>query len=150
VLLKHYDEQGLTWYTDSRSQKGQELAANPHAALLFHWRDLNRQIRISGKVEQLPAQAADKYFYSRPQGSRYSAAVSHQSSVIDNIGMLDVEIDKLHRLYPDGEVPRPQAWVGYRLAPQCFEFWQGQVSRLHDRIRYLKQGQHWSIDRLSP
>jgi len=136
VLLKGYDQQGFCWYTDSSSQKGQELAENPRAALLFHWRDLSRQIRTQGSVERLPTEQAENYFNSRPEGSRFSAASSCQSSPVKNRAILESEVKHLRSLYPDCNVPRPESWVGYRLKPDYFEFWQGQVDRLHDRIVY--------------
>ena len=150
VLLKHFDQQGFCWYTDSRSQKGQQLGANPRAALLFHWRDLSRQIRVHGAVTQLPADDAEQYFQSRPEGSRFSAAASHQTSVIESRATLEAAVERLRSQYPDGDVPRPQAWVGYRLEPNYFEFWQGQDSRLHDRIIYQPVADGWQMHRISP
>ena len=150
VLLKHYDVDGFSWYTDSRSQKGQELAANPQAALLFHWRDLSRQIRVQGTVERLPADGAESYFHSRPEGSRFSAASSKQSSIVDDRSELENEVKRLNDLYPDGDVPRPESWVGYRLKPVYFEFWQGLVNRLHDRIVYQPADDGWTMQRISP
>lgn len=150
VLLKHYDAEGFSWYTDSRSQKGQELAENPQASLLFHWRDLSRQIRVQGAVERLPADSAESYFQSRPEGSRFSAASSKQSSSVDDRSVLENEVKRLNDLYPDGNVPRPEAWIGYRLKPVYFEFWQGLVNRLHDRIVYRPDGDAWRKSRISP
>lgn len=150
VLLKHFDRHGFCWYTDSRSQKGQQLAENPNAALVFHWRDLNRQVRIVGTVEKLGTEDADNYYYSRPQGSRFSAAASHQTSTIDNREQLEQCVESLHTQYPDGDVPRPNAWIGYRLIPDEFEFWQGKSNRLHDRIIYQPTKQGWMLLRRSP
>lgn len=150
VLLKSYDENGFCWYTDSRSQKGQELAANPKASLLFHWRDLSRQVRVQGIVEPLPAIEAETYFNSRPEGSRFSAASSRQTSVVKNRQALEDEVQRLRELYPNGDVPRPESWIGYRLKPQYFEFWQGLVNRLHDRLIYKPQGNVWTMERISP
>ncbi len=150
VLLKFFDEQGFCWYTDSRSQKGQQMAENPQAALLFHWRDLSRQVRVQGKVEQLSAQSADEYFHSRPEGSRFSAASSHQTSQVENRAALEGEVERLQQLYSNGDVPRPHAWIGYRLKPVYFEFWQGLVTRLHDRIVYQPDGDGWVKSRISP
>lgn len=150
VLLKHYDADGFSWYTDSRSQKGQELAANPQAALLFHWRDLSRQIRLQGTVERLPADSAESYFHSRPEGSRFSAASSKQSSQVADRSVLENEVERLNGLHPDGNVPRPESWVGYRLKPVYFEFWQGLVNRLHDRIVYRPADDGWIRQRISP
>ena len=150
VLLKKYDEEGFVWFTDSRSQKGQELASNPNAAILFHWRDFSRQVRIQGLVEQLPAQEAEAYFSSRPEGSRYSAASSHQSSIVDSRKELENAVSSMVEKYPDNTVPRPDAWLGYRLMPYSFEFWQGQSNRLHDRICYTRDDEQWAKTRLSP
>ena len=150
VLLKHFDTAGFCWYTDSRSRKGRELDANPRAALLFHWRDLSRQVRVHGSVTRLPADEADQYFHSRPEGSRFSAAASHQSAVVAGRGALEDEVTRLRKAYPDGNVPRPSAWLGYRLAPDYFEFWQGQDSRLHDRIVYQPAAEAWLRQRISP
>ena len=150
VLLKHFDAEGFCWYTDSRSQKGQQLAENPHAALLFHWRDLNRQVRIVGTVTPLAPVAADEYFHSRPLGSRFSAAASLQSAEVENRAALEQQVAELHASYPEGDVPRPPEWIGYRLRPDEYEFWQGKVDRLHDRIIYLPNGKQWSKIRRSP
>lgn len=150
VLLKGYDADGFCWYTDSRSQKGQQLEANPQAALLFHWRDLSRQIRVQGSVERLPADQAEAYFHSRPEGSRFSAASSWQTSPVDNRAALENEVQRLRDLYPNNNIPRPEAWIGYRLKPVYFEFWQGLVNRLHDRIVYQLDGDGWIKSRISP
>ena len=150
VLLKGYDQNGFCWYSDSRSQKGRQLSKNPKAALLFHWRDLSRQIRVQGTVEQLAQAQAENYFHSRPEGSRFSAAASCQSAVVANRTELEAEVSRLRELYPDGNVPRPDAWVGYRLKPFYFEFWQGLVNRLHDRIVYQTDGGNWVKSRISP
>ncbi len=150
VLLKHFDDDGFCWYADSRSQKGVELDANPKAALLFHWRDLSRQVRVHGTVEKLPAEDAEKYFLMRPEGSRFSAAASMQSAVVDGRSSLEDEVLRLRAAYPDGDVPRPQAWCGYLLTPTYFEFWQGQGDRLHDRITYQPAAAGWITQRISP
>ena len=150
VLLKHFDVAGFCWYTDSRSQKGRELEANPQASLLFHWRDLSRQVRVHGIVARLSAEEADEYFHMRPEGSRFSAAASHQSAVIAGRSSLEAEVGRLRTAYPDGNVPRPAAWIGYRLAPDYFEFWQGQDNRLHDRIVYQPAADDWVMQRISP
>jgi len=150
VLLKHVDTEGFCWYTDSRSQKGRDLEANPMAALLFHWRDLSRQVRVHGMVSRLPVEDADEYFGMRPQGSRFSAAASQQSTVIEGRSSLEDEVLRLQAAYPDGDVPRPPAWLGYRLVPDYFEFWQGQDNRLHDRIIYQPAAGGWVMQRISP
>ena len=150
VLLKHVDADGFTWYTDSRSLKGRQIDANPNAALLFHWRDLSRQVRVHGRVEMLPAHDADKYFQIRPEGSRYSAAASRQSAEVESRSHLEDEVLRLRAAYPDGDVPRPDGWLGYRLTPEYFEFWQGQSNRLHDRIVYTQTENAWVMTRISP
>lgn len=150
VLLKKFDDAGFCWFTDSRSQKGRELVTNDQATLLFYWRDLSRQVRVQGRVERLPAEDAEAYFNTRPDGSRFSAAASHQSSPIDNRAELEAEVRRLNQLYPEGDVPRPESWIGYRLKPEYFEFWQGLVNRLHDRLVYRPQKGGWSIERISP
>jgi pyridoxamine 5'-phosphate oxidase len=150
LLLKHVDADGFTWYTDSRSLKGQQVDANPNAALLFHWRDLSRQVRVHGRVEVLPADDADQYFYMRPEGSRYSAAASCQSAEVESRSHLEDEVLRLRAAYPDGDVPRPDGWLGYRLMPENFEFWQGQSNRLHDRIVYTQIENAWVMTRISP
>ncbi len=150
VLLKHFDDHGFCWYTDTESQKGQELAANPRAALLFYWPTLHRQIRIAGNVERLPDADADAYFASRPAGSQHSAAASHQSRVIANRAVLEDAVDALATEHADNPIARPARWGGYRLQAREFEFWQGRTSRLHDRIRFSLDVERWSTERLSP
>ncbi len=150
VLLKHFDENGFCWYSDARSLKGQEIEANPNAALLFHWRDLSRQVRVHGTVAKLPAEEAERYFLMRPEGSRFSAAASCQSAVIDGRSSLEDEVLRLRAAYPDGDVPRPADWLGYLLTPSYFEFWQGQDNRLHDRIIYEPEAAGWVMQRISP
>ena len=150
LLLKHFDGDGFCWYTDSRSLKGQHLEENPNAALLFHWRDLSRQVKVHGQARMMPSAEAEKYFLMRPEGSRYSAAASTQSSEIESRSHLEDEVLRLRAAYPDGDVPRPEAWIGYRLVPQYFEFWQGQSSRLHDRIVYSEVDSGWEMKRISP
>ena len=150
VLLKHFDAEGFCWYTDSRSLKGQHLEANPNAALLFHWRDLSRQVKVHGQARPLPADDAEKYFLLRPEGSRFSAAASTQSSEIEGRSWLEDEVLRLRAAFPDGDVPRPDSWLGYRLIPEYFEFWQGQDNRLHDRIVYSPIESGWEMKRISP
>lgn len=153
VLLKHFDETGLCWYTDQRSQKGQELAANPYAALVFYWSENDRQVRVNGAVEALDDSAAESYFQQRPSRSRYSAAASIQSQVIASRADLEARVVALQQRYPDDNVPRNPAWGGYRLIPERFEFWQGRRDRLHDRFVYRRSENHpfgWTIERLMP
>ncbi|MBU2755660.1 pyridoxamine 5'-phosphate oxidase [Acidithiobacillus sp. CV18-2] len=150
VLLKHFDARGVCWYTDSRSQKGQELAANGRAALAFYWPELDRQLRLQGEVSLLPESDAERYFRQRPVGSRLAAAASEQSREILDRAHLEARVAELAARYPDGDVPRNPAWRGYRLAPQRFEFWQGRSSRLHDRFVYTHNEEGWRITRLMP
>ncbi|HEX7035644.1 MAG TPA: pyridoxamine 5'-phosphate oxidase [Pseudomonadales bacterium] len=150
VLLKHFDEAGFCWYTDYRSQKGRELAANPRAALLFHWRELDRQVRITGTVSRLDDRAATAYFDSRPLESRLSAAASRQSEPVEGRDVLEARVAELRRLHPDGRVPKPAEWGGYCLAPDGYEFWQGREGRLHDRFRFTREGGRWVARRLQP
>ncbi len=150
VLLKHYDPRGFCWYTDYRSHKGQELAENPQAELLFYWRPLERQVRIWGQVERLPRQDAENYFAERPRGSQLSAAASAQSSVVEHRRQLEQRVNELDERCSEGAVPCPEQWGGYRLIPERFEFWQGRENRLHDRLVYSKQLDGWHLVRLAP
>ena len=151
VLLKGFDERGLVFFTDYRSRKGAELEANPRAALVFYWGELERQIRISGRVIRTSAEESETYFRSRPLGSRLGAWVSHQSRVIPSREVLEQDLREVEARFGDGEVPLPGHWGGYRLEPATVEFWQGRPSRLHDRIRYRRQPSgRWVIERLSP
>lgn len=150
VLIKDMNEEGLTWFTHYTSRKGQELAANPHAALLFFWPELERQIRIEGQVKQIDADQSDAYFNSRPLASRHGAVASQQSAVIANRALLEERMaDVAARL--GEQVTRPEQWGGYRLEPTYFEFWQGRRSRLHDRLIYRQdKSGAWVIERLQP
>ncbi|QEW07653.1 pyridoxamine 5'-phosphate oxidase [Nitrincola iocasae] len=151
VLLKQYDSKGFTWFTDYRSEKGQQLAINPQAELLFYWPALSRQIRVRGQVQKLSAADGQAYFSQRPAGSRLSAAVSCQSQPIASRELLEVAIAELKQQHPDGNVACPESWGGYLLKPQRFEFWQGRPSRLHDRFSYrLQDDGSWAIERLQP
>ena len=152
VLLKHFDSDGFVWYTYQESDKARQLAQNPKAALLFYWCALERQVRIEGTVEKLDPANADEYFYSRPEGSRFSAAASVQSSPVDNRDVLEARVQELHGKHPDGNVPRPDAWGGYRIKPHRFEFWQGRADRLHDRFVFEQSAKatDWQTTRISP
>ena len=150
VLLRGYDERGFTFFTNYESRKGRELESNPRAALVFHWPDLERQVRIEGAVEHASAEESDVYFQSRPAGSRLGAWASRQSEVIADRADLEARTRELERQYSDGLIPRPEHWGGYRVVPDVIEFWQGRPSRLHDRLRYSRQGSRWLIERLSP
>ena len=150
VLLKGVDDKGLVFFTDYRSQKGSELERNPEAALVFHWPELERQVRIAGTTTRVGKEESEAYFRTRPRASRLSAWVSHQSQVVRNRQELEARVPEMNAKYPGEDVPLPPYWGGYRLTPRSFEFWQGRESRLHDRIRYLRDGESWRIERLSP
>ncbi len=152
VLLKGIDEKGFFFYTNYESRKGQELDKNPHAALVFAWLELEKQVRIEGIVERITAEQSTAYFQSRPKGSQIGAWASPQSQVIENRSLLEENVQALTAKYEAAEtLPRPAHWGGYRLRPTVVEFWQGRSSRLHDRIRYLLQEDNsWKIERLAP
>jgi len=151
VLLKAWDERGFTFYTNYEGQKGRELAENPRAALLFFWAELERQVRVGGDVIRLTAEESDRYFASRPFGSRLGAIVSPQSQVIPDRETLSARLHDLEAEYAGSDPPRPAGWGGYRVVPTSFEFWQGRPNRLHDRLRYLQDGMGgWTIERLAP
>ena len=149
VLLKDFDAAGFVFYTNLESRKAAELAGNPHAALLFWWDRLHRQVRIEGTVSQVADDEADAYFASRPRGSRIGALASPQSRVIDGRDVLEAKVGELLARHP-ADVPRPRHWSGYRVRPGLFEFWQGRPSRLHDRLRYIRSSDGWRIERLAP
>ena len=149
VLLKGADEAGFTFFTNYESQKGQELAVRPHAALLFHWHELERQVRIKGTVDRVSADESDAYFNSRPAASRIGAWASPQSAEIPSREFLEEAEKRFSAEYGD-KPPRPAHWGGYRLHPTEIEFWQGRPSRLHDRIHYQLEGDQWRITRLAP
>jgi pyridoxamine 5'-phosphate oxidase len=151
VLLKGADQKGLVFFTDARSRKGEELARNPRAALVFWWGELERQVRIAGAVAQVAPEESEAYYRSRPEGSRISAWASHQSRPVPDRATLERQWDEAARRYTGGEIPRPPYWGGYRVTPAEYEFWQGRANRLHDRIRYrLDAGGTWTVGRLSP
>jgi len=149
VLIKGYDERGIVWYTNYDSRKGQELAGNPWAALQFHWVELERVVRIEGRVEKVSADESDAYFKSRPLDSRIGAWASPQSQVIAGRGVLVANAAKFGAQFMLNP-PRPPHWGGFRLVPDRWEFWQGRKSRLHDRLRYRLEGSEWLRERLAP
>ncbi|MGY8815678.1 MAG: pyridoxamine 5'-phosphate oxidase [Gammaproteobacteria bacterium] len=151
VLLKEYSDKGFVFYTNSLSQKGKEIHQQPQVALVFYWKELHRQIRIEGNVELLSSTLADKYFASRPRGSQISSWVATQSEVIPHQQFMHDKVNEITKRYTGKDIPRPESWLGYRVIPQLFEFWQGQENRLHDRIIYrLENNKDWLIHRLAP
>lgn len=151
VLLKGLSDEGFVFFTDYRSRKGQELEANPQAALAFYWAELERQVRAVGAVTRLDRDASEAYFRSRPLGSQVGAWASHQSALLEDRDLLMGRVEDLMRRYGDGPVPLPPHWGGYRLVPDEVEFWQGRADRLHDRIVYTRTPEPgWRRARLSP
>lgn len=151
VLLKGLDDQGFVFFTNYDSNKGNELTANPHAALVFFWKELERQVRIEGVIEKVSASDSDIYFNSRPAASRIGAWSSPQSREITHRNILDLNYEKYTAEFSDIDIPRPAHWGGYRLIPTRIEFWQGRSSRMHDRILFVKQGGgSWQRSRLAP
>jgi len=150
VLLKQADERGFVFFTNYNSMKARELDSNPQAALVFYWPQLERQVRIEGKVERISADESDAYFKTRPRESQIGALASPQSEVIASRVALQGKFDELEKLYEGREVERPEHWGGYRLHAQRIEFWKGRPGRLHDRISYEWQDGKWSISRLAP
>ena len=152
VLLRGYDERGFCFFSNYSSHKGQELAANPYAAVTFHWVELERQVRISGRVEKVTEAESDAYFQSRPSQSRIGAWSSPQSNVISSRDALEEMFEKYQKQYLDETaIPRPEHWGGYRVIPERIEFWQGRPNRLHDRLRFIRIDQGpWTLQRLAP
>ncbi|HEX2751398.1 MAG TPA: pyridoxamine 5'-phosphate oxidase, partial [Verrucomicrobiales bacterium] len=150
VLLKALDSRGFTFFTSYQSRKADEMSANPAAAITFFWKELERQVNITGSVERTSAEESDAYFAVRPYGSQIGAHASAQSSTIPSRSWLEDRYAELNARWPEGSVPRPETWGGFRLIPQTVEFWQGRPSRLHDRLRYSRQGEQWILERLSP
>jgi len=149
VLLKGFSEEGFVFFTNQRSRKGEELAAEPRCALLFPWHPLERQVRVEGTATGLPEADVAAYFASRPRGSRLGAHASHQSRVVDSREELQAAYTQAERTFPD-EVPVPEEWGGYRVRPEVVEFWQGRPGRMHDRLVYVRSADGWRTQRLAP
>jgi pyridoxamine 5'-phosphate oxidase len=150
VLLKGFSEEGFCFFTNYRSFKAQHLDANPHASLTFGWLEMERQVCIEGRVSKTSRAAVEAYFQTRPRGSRLGAWASPQSEIIPGRAVLEARLEEVNRRFLDDEVPAPPEWGGYCLAPELIEFWQGRTNRLHDRIRYRKDGLSWATERLGP
>jgi len=150
VLLKEHGAEGFVFYTNAESRKGDEIRANPHAALLFHWKSLGRQIRLEGSLEEVSAELADAYFASRHPDSRLGSAASDQSRPLDARATYVARVEALREDYPNGAVPRPAHWTGFRLSPERIEFWMGREHRLHERRLFVRSGDGWSSSLLYP
>ncbi|MSP17168.1 MAG: pyridoxamine 5'-phosphate oxidase [Myxococcales bacterium] len=150
LLLKGFEARGFSFYTHYESRKAAELAANPQAAMLFHWQLLERQVRIEGRATRLPAEESDAYFATRPRASRIGAWASPQSRPIADRALLEARVATLAREHEGREVPRPAAWGGFLLEPDVFEFWHAGPDRLHDRLRFDRAASSWSVTRLAP
>jgi pyridoxamine 5'-phosphate oxidase len=151
VLLKGYGDDGFVFYTNYNSRKAREMAVNPRVSLMFYWPGHERQVRIEGVAEKVPPSESDAYFASRPLESRLSVYASRQSEVIESRAHLDARYDAASTRFPDGQIPRPEWWGGYRVVPSELEFWQGRVGRMHDRLRYAREAAgSWRRERLAP
>jgi pyridoxamine 5'-phosphate oxidase len=150
VLLKGVDARGFVFYTNYESRKGRELAENARAALVFYWTELDRQVRITGRVSKVSAKESDAYFATRPLGSRFAASISRQSRPVASRAVLEKQFSEIAARYPNGDPPRPKNWGGYCVRPDEIEFWQQGPNRLHDRLRYRKSRGAWILERLSP
>jgi pyridoxamine 5'-phosphate oxidase len=151
VLLRQADQRGLVFFTNYLSRKGREICENPRGSLLFYWPELERQVRIEGLIARITPSESDDYHRLRPPNSRIGAAASEQSKILPNRKALEDRVAELFAKFPNGEIPRPEHWGGYRLCPEYFEFWQGRTSRLHDRLFYqLGPGGIWETGRLAP
>ena len=150
VLMRETNSGGIVFYTNYGSRKGAELAENPRAAGVFLWLPLHRQVRVEGRVVKAPGDQSDAYFRSRPPGSRLGAVASPQSRPVPGRAWLEERMEELWRQFPDGAAPRPSEWGGYRIVPDCYEFWQGRPNRFHDRFEYRRRDGAWVAERLAP
>jgi len=150
VLLKQVDHDGFVFYTNYNSAKARQLDANPHAALVFYWAQLDRQVRVEGTVSKTSAAESQAYFSTRPRESQIGAWASEQSDVIASRAVLEERAIEVEKKYGDREIDRPEHWGGYRLKPERIEFWKSRIGRLHDRILYQRDGDSWAITRLAP
>jgi pyridoxamine 5'-phosphate oxidase len=150
VLLKGYGPEGFTFYTNADSRKGEELAANPQAALLFHWKTLRRQVRIDGPVTEVDAAEANAYFATRSRDSQLGAHASHQSRPLDQRSTFEARYEEMKQLFEGREVPRPERWTGFRVAPECIEFWTDRPHRLHERRLFVREDDGWKEGLLYP
>lgn len=150
VLLKQADADGFVFFTDARSRKGRELRANPHAAATFHWNTMGRQVRVEGRVVELPESDADEYWATRPRGSQLSGATSFQSRVLANRAALVARRAATEKRWADGDVPRPAQWRGFRIVPSAIEFWTHKDDRLHHRELFTRRGRVWRASLLEP
>ena len=150
VLLKDYDKSGFVFFSNYESRKAKDIDENPQASLLFFWKELERQVRIEGRIEKVDATESDSYFHSRPEGSRIGAWASPQSRVVSSRDVIEENVRRYQAAFEQARIPRPPHWGGYRVIPVHIEFWQGRPSRLHDRILYSIEADSWKISRLAP
>ena len=150
VLLKYFDADGFVFFTNLESRKATHIDANDRVSLLFWWPELERQVEIAGRAARISGVESAKYFVTRPRGSQLGAWVSRQSSVLTSRKALEMKVDEMKRKFANREVPLPSFWGGYRVTPTAIEFWQGQPDRLHDRFQYVRDGENWAVQRLSP